>query len=180
MLENTVFQATLGGGCFWCLEAFFQQLKGISDIQPGFSGGHTENPTYRQVCQGDTGHAEVIQFTYQPDIISYIDILKLFFTVHNPTTLNQQGHDVGTQYRSVVFYHDDYQQYVAQSMIAYLESEKIWQSIVTEVAPFAHFYPAEPEHFDYYRNNPQNRYCTAVIQPKLEKFKSLFADKLIS
>lgn len=178
MTDKELKTATLAGGCFWCLEAIFESLQGISNIKPGFAGGDTDNPTYKAVCQGDTNHAEVIQFNYDPDIIDYVEIMKIFMTVHNPTTLNQQGNDIGTQYRSAIFYHDEHQQMVAKEIINYLETNKIWQNIVTEVVPFTKFYAAEPEHFSYFKNNPDNRYCQAVINPKVVKFKELFQEKL--
>lgn len=178
MRNKKLKTATLAGGCFWCLEAIFQTLKGISDIKPGFAGGDTDSPTYKSVCQGDTNHAEVIQFCYDPDVIDYVEIMKIFMTVHNPTTLNQQGNDMGTQYRSAVFYHDEHQKFVAEEIIKYLEDNKIWQNIVTEIVPFEIFYPAEQEHFDYFTNNPENRYCQAVINPKVAKFRELFQEKL--
>ncbi len=178
--SNQPQTATFGGGCFWCLEAIFQTLDGISDIKPGFAGGRVEDPSYKQVCQGDTNHAEVIQLTYDPAIIDYVELMKVFMTMHNPTTLNQQGADVGTQYRSIILYHDDYQQRVATEIIKFLEENKIWEGVVTEVQPFEHFYSAEAEHYDYFRNNPENQYCQLVINPKLEKFKALFPEKLKS
>lgn len=176
--ENTVFTATLAGGCFWCLEAIFRDLKGISNVQSGFAGGQTSNPSYKEVCNGDTGHAEVIQFNYDPDAINYVEILKIFFTIHNPTTLNAQGNDVGTQYRSAVFYHDKHQKIVAEEIINYLENNNIWDGIVTEINAFEAFYPAGDEHHDYFSNNPENRYCQLVIAPKLTKFRELFQEKL--
>lgn len=176
--QNHVFKATLAGGCFWCLEAMFSNLRGISNILPGFSGGQTDSPDYQSVCQGGTGHAEVIHFDYDPDEISFIDIAKIFFTIHNPTTLNRQGADIGTQYRSAVFYHDDYQKMGTKEVISYLENNDILQGIVTEITPFETFYPASSEHFDYFTNNPENRYCQTVVSPKLEKFKTLFKEKL--
>lgn len=176
---NSIFTATLAGGCFWCLEAIFRDLKGVSNIQSGFSGGQSDNPTYEEVCKGDTGHAEVIQFDYNPEIINYVDILKIFFTIHNPTTLNAQGNDVGTQYRSGVFYHDDYQRYVAESIIRYLEDNDIWSDVVTEITPFEKFYSAGDEHENYFNNNPENQYCQVVVSPKVKKFRELFADKLV-
>lgn len=178
MIEKEIKTATLGGGCYWCLEAIFQTLKGISNIKPGFSGGDTESPTYKAVCQGDTNHAEVIQFDYDPTVIDYVEIMKIFMTMHNPTTLNQQGNDIGTQYRSIIFYHDEHQKFVAEEIIKYLESNKIWQNIVTEIVPFELFYSAEADHYNYFKNNPQNRYCQMVIHPKVEKFRELFKEKL--
>lgn len=177
-LVNTVFTATLAGGCFWCLEAMFSRLNGISNVRSGFSGGHSENPDYQSVCSGETGHAEVIHFDYDPDILDYVEILKIFFSIHNPTTLNQQGNDVGTQYRSAVFYHDDFQKMATEEIIKFLEAQAIWTSVVTEITPFSTFYPANAEHDDYFANNPQNPYCQNVVAPKIEKFTELFAEKL--
>lgn len=177
-VKNTVFTATLGGGCFWCLEAMFATLKGISNVRSGFSGGHTENPDYQSVCQGDTGHAEVIQLDYNPEVLDYVELLKCFFSVHNPTTLNQQGNDIGTQYRSAIFYHDDYQKMVAEEIINYLETNHIWQGIVTEITPFTEFYAASAEHHQYFANNPENAYCQLVIAPKIAKFRELYAELL--
>lgn len=177
-LVNTVFTATLAGGCFWCLEAMFSRLNGISNVRSGFSGGHSENPDYQSVCSGETGHAEVIHFDYDPDILDYVEILKIFFSIHNPTTLNQQGNDVGTQYRSAVFYHDDFQKMATEEIIKFLEAQAIWTSVVTEITPFSTFYPADAEHDDYFANNPQNPYCQNVVAPKIEKFTELFAEKL--
>lgn len=177
-LQNTVFTATLAGGCFWCLEAMFTSLKGVSNLRSGFSGGQDENPDYKTVCGGETGHAEVIHFDYDPAVIDYVELLKCFFSVHNPTTLNRQGNDVGTQYRSAVFYHDDFQKMATEEMIKYLESQKIWQGIVTEVVPFSAFYDAGDEHHEYFDNNPENTYCQFVVAPKVEKFRALFAEKL--
>ncbi|MBS9777750.1 MAG: peptide-methionine (S)-S-oxide reductase MsrA [Gammaproteobacteria bacterium] len=177
-LQNTVFTATLAGGCYWCLEALFQRLDGVDNIVSGFSGGTTKNPTYESVSNGDTGHAEVIHFDYNPEIIDYVTLMKIFFTSHNPTTLNRQGNDIGTQYRSAVFYHDDYQKMVAEEIIKYLSENGIWDNIVTEITVFEDFHPAKAEHNDYFVNNPENQYCQLVIAPKLEKFTELFAEKL--
>ncbi|MGY0400080.1 MAG: peptide-methionine (S)-S-oxide reductase MsrA [Ostreibacterium sp.] len=176
--QNTVFTATLAGGCFWCLEALFSRLKGISNLRSGFSGGQTNNPTYTAVCHGHTEHAEVIHFDYNPNVIDYVEILKIFFTSHNPTTLNCQGKDVGTQYRSAIFYHDDFQEMVAKEIIQFLETNKIWKNIVTEITPFTAFYPAGEEHNNYFDNHSENQYCQLVIAPKVDKFQTLFADKL--
>lgn len=177
-VTNTVFTATLAGGCYWCLEAMFNRLDGVSNVVSGFSGGQTLDPTYEAVCAGDTGHAEVIHFDYDPAVIDYITLMKIFFTVHNPTTLNRQGNDVGTQYRSAVFYHDDYQKMVSEEIIKYLTDQGIWKNIVTEIVPFQQFYAAKAEHHDYFANNPENNYCQLVVAPKLEKFTELFAEKL--
>lgn len=170
---------TLGGGCFWCLEAVFVELQGVDKVESGYSGGTKPNPTYEQVCSGNTGHAEVAQITFDPDIISYQEILQIFFAIHDPTTLNRQGADVGTQYRSVIFYHDQEQRRIAEEMIDELNSAHIWpEPIVTEVAPLEVFYKAEDYHQDYYKYNSQQPYCQAVITPKLAKFRKNFAKKL--
>jgi len=168
-------KATFGGGCFWCTEAIFQQLEGVTNIKPGYMGGSTENPTYEAVCTGDTGHAEVIQIDYDPDKIAYKKLLSVFFKTHDPTTLNRQGNDVGTQYRSVIFYHNPEQKFEAETLINKLEEEQVYNTlIVTEVTEAQPFYEAENYHRDYFNNNPDNPYCAAVIQPKLHKFlKSL-------
>lgn len=176
--KNTVFTATLAGGCFWCLEAMFSGLKGVSNVRSGFSGGNNENPDYKSVCTGETGHAEVIHFDYDPEIIDYVELLKCFFSVHNPTTLNRQGNDVGTQYRSAVFYHDDFQRMAAEEMIKYLETQGIWQNIVTEITAFTAFYDAGDEHHRYFDNNPENTYCQFTVAPKVDKFRELFAQRL--
>ena len=163
-------RATLGGGCFWCLEAVFEAQNGISKVVSGYSGGQMPNPDYRSVCGGTTGHAEVVQITFDPKIISYEDILDLFWRCHDPTTLNRQGADVGTQYRSVIFYHDERQQQIAlASKKALEESGYLNDPVVTEISPLDRFYPAEGDHQGYYRNNPNVPYCTYVIRPKLEK-----------
>ena len=182
MSNTTQFQkATLGGGCFWCIESAFNQLKGIESAQSGYTGGTTENPTYKQVCNGDTGHAEVVQLTFDPSIISYRQILEIFFTLHDPTQVNRQGNDVGTQYRTSIFYHDDEQQQVALELIDELENDAVFEDpIVTEVAPLDTFYSAEDYHDDYFNRNPENPYCQAVISPKLAKFRKTFADLLRS
>ncbi len=171
--------ATLGGGCFWCLEAVYQELRGVEKVESGYSGGHVPDPTYREVCSETTGHAEVVQVTFDPELVSYRDVLEVYFTIHDPTTLNRQGADVGTQYRSVIFYHDDEQRRVAEAVITDLESEGIWSnSIVTEVAPFDEFYVAEEYHQDYFRNNGFQPYCQVIIAPKVAKFRKLHLDRL--
>ena len=171
--------ATFGSGCFWCTEAVFQQLKGVVSVQSGYAGGTYPNPTYDDVCSGETGHAEVIQIIYNPKIISYADLLEAFWGSHDPTTLNQQGADRGTQYRSVIFYHDAQQQRIAQTYKQKLEETKVFDKpIVTEIAPFTTFYKAENYHQDYYNKNNRAPYCMFVITPKLEKFKEVFKDKL--
>ena len=166
---------TLGGGCFWCTEAVFEQLKGVEKVESGYSGGTVPNPTYEQVCTGDTGHAEVSQITFDPKVISLKQILEVFFTVHNPTTLNQQGNDVGTQYRSVIFYRSPEQKAVAQQVIEEIQKEKIWGGhIVTEVEPFKAFYRAEDYHQEYFRLHGSQPYCRVVIAPKVAKFREHF------
>ena len=171
--------ATLGGGCFWCIEAAYQEVDGVESVQSGYAGGDVPNPTYRQVCTGDTGHAEVTQIAFNPDVISYRDLLEIFFTIHNPTTKDRQGPDVGSQYRSIILYHDEGQRETATSVIEMLESENVFDDpIVTEVEPLDMFYEAEPEHENYYRNNPEAAYCQSVISPKLSKLRQKHADKL--
>jgi peptide-methionine (S)-S-oxide reductase len=171
--------ATLGGGCFWCLEAVYQELRGVEKVESGYSGGDVPNPTYRQVCSETTGHAEVVQVTFDPDEVSYRDILEVYFTIHDPTTLNRQGADVGTQYRSVIFYHTEEQKRVAEEVISNLETEGIWNSpIVTEVAPFDEFYVAEDYHQDYFRNNGFQPYCQVIIAPKVAKFRKQHLERL--
>jgi peptide-methionine (S)-S-oxide reductase len=170
--------ATLAGGCFWCLEAVYDDMQGIESVVSGYMGGRVENPTYQQVCTGTTGHAEVVQVTYDPAVVSYRDLLEVFFTIHDPTTLNRQGNDVGTQYRSAIFYHDEAQKETAESLIAELEKDNVWDSpIVTEVVPLDTFYPAEDYHQDYYQNNAYQPYCQFVVRPKLEKFRQKFAGR---
>ncbi|MCI0395736.1 MAG: peptide-methionine (S)-S-oxide reductase MsrA [Chloroflexi bacterium] len=171
--------ATLGGGCFWCLEAVFDELKGVKEVVSGYAGGALPNPTYRQVCTGTTGHAEVVQVTFDPAELSYRDLLRLFFTIHDPTTLNRQGADVGTQYRSAIFYHDQKQKEAAGQIIAELNAAGLWGNpIVTEITPLATFYPAEDYHQEYYQNNPWQPYCQAVIAPKLSKFRKTYLERL--
>lgn len=170
---------TLGGGCFWCLEAVYDQLKGVTDVVSGYTGGHVKNPTYKQICTGMTGHAEVTQITYDTDIVSLREILQVFFTIHDPTTLNRQGADSGTQYRSAIFYHSPEQQTIANEVIAEFSVEKIWNNpIVTEVTPLDVFYPAEDYHQEYYENNPNQGYCMVVVAPKVAKFRAKFTNKL--
>ncbi len=171
--------ATLGGGCFWCMEAVFEQLQGVRSVVSGYSGGTVANPSYQHVCTGTTGHAEVIQITFDPAVTPYEQILEVFFATHDPTTLNRQGEDVGTQYRSVIFYHSPEQKNVAEKLIAELDGEHLWdRPIVTQVVPFSDFYPAEDYHQGYYRGNSSQPYCAAVISPKLAKFRKKFAAKL--
>ena len=171
--------ATLAGGCFWCLEAAFQDLKGVETVESGYSGGSVPHPSYEQVCTGTTGHAEVVQITFDPQVVTFRDLLHVFFTIHDPTTLNRQGGDVGTQYRSAIFYHGPEQKAEAQRVIAELQAEQVWDDpIVTELTPFEHFYPAEEYHRDYFRRNPNQGYCRAVIAPKVAKVRKLYLDKL--
>jgi peptide-methionine (S)-S-oxide reductase len=167
---NKTELATLGGGCFWCTEAIYQMLPGVKSVVSGYAGGKTENPTYKQVCEGDTGHAEVIQIEFDPAVISYEKILETFWEAHDPTTLNRQGADTGTQYRSVIFYHSDAQKAAAEKSKAAAQKDFI-QPIVTEISPLPKFYKAEGYHQDYYRNNPSQGYCRAVIKPKVDKFE---------
>jgi peptide-methionine (S)-S-oxide reductase len=171
--------ATLGGGCFWCLEAVYQELRGVKKVESGYSGGDVPNPTYRQVCSETTGHAEVVQVTFDPDEVSYRDILEVYFTIHDPTTPNRQGADLGTQYRSVIFYHDEEQKRTAEEVISDLETKGIWNNpIVTEVAPFDEFYVAEDYHQNYFRNNGFQPYCQVIIAPKVAKFRKQHLERL--
>jgi len=171
--------ATFGAGCFWCVEAMFQQLNGVEKVVSGYSGGSVANPTYEQVCTGTTGHAEVSQITYDPEGISYAQLLEVFWKTHDPTTRNRQGNDIGPQYRSVIFYHDEDQKRLAEGYKAKLEAEHIWdRPIVTEIVPFDRFWPAEDYHQNYYVNNPDKGYCRVVITPKVEKFRKVFRDEL--
>lgn len=169
--------ATLGGGCFWCVEAIYQDLKGVSKVESGYSGGHIDKPTYREVCSGLTGHAEVIQVTFDPEVISYRDILRIFFTVHDPTTLNRQGNDKGTQYRSVIYYHSEEQKKIAEEVK--VEAKEAWDDpIVTEISAFDKFFKAEDYHQNYYKDNPNEGYCSFIIAPKVKKFREKFKDRL--
>lgn len=171
--------ATLAGGCFWCIEAVFNIIKGVEKVEPGYSGGSMPNPTYDQVSKGATGHAEAVQVTFNPRVISFREILEVFFAMHNPTTLNRQGPDVGTQYRSVIFYHNAKQKATAEKVIAELNKEGIWEApIVTQVEPFKAFYMAETYHNNYYKRNSNEPYCQQVITPKLVKFQKRFIGKL--
>lgn len=171
--------ATLAGGCFWCLEAAFEQLQGVSKVESGYAGGHDPAPTYERVCSGTTGHAEVVQITFDPREISYRDLLEMFFTIHDPTTLNRQGADVGTQYRSAIFTHSPEQKQLAEEIIAQLQSEGVWPNpIVTEVVPLERFFKAEEYHQGYFRANPTQPYCQAVVAPKVAKLRAKFADRL--
>jgi peptide-methionine (S)-S-oxide reductase len=170
---------TLAGGCFWCLEAVYDQLRGVEDVASGYAGGKVANPSYRLVCTGSTGHAEVVQLTFDPQVISYREILQVFFAIHDPTTLNRQGADIGTQYRSAIFYHSAGQRATAEQVIAELSAEKLWPApIVTQVVPFETFYPAEDYHQEYFARNPEQGYCQIVVAPKVAKFRKHFFEKL--
>jgi peptide-methionine (S)-S-oxide reductase len=171
--------ATLAGGCFWCLEAVFDDMKGVESVESGYMGGKTENPTYKEICSGQTGHAEVVRLTFDPSAVSFREILEVFFVIHDPTTLNRQGNDVGTQYRSAVFYHSPEQKSAAEQVIANLNSARIYDDpIVTEVAAASKFYVAENYHQEYYRRNPGQPYCAYVVRPKVAKFRKHFLEKL--
>jgi peptide-methionine (S)-S-oxide reductase len=171
--------ATLGGGCFWCTEAVLSELNGVTRVLPGYAGGTVAHPTYEQVCTGRTGHAEVVQVEFDPSVISYHDLLTVFLTTHDPTTKDRQGADVGTQYRSVIFYHDDAQRAVAQAVIRELEGRRLWRNpIVTQVVPYTAFFEAEEYHHDYFRKNPYAGYCSAIIAPKVAKFRKQYTDRL--
>jgi peptide-methionine (S)-S-oxide reductase len=170
---------TLGGGCFWCLEAAFEQLRGIESVASGYAGGATPNPSYELVCTGTSGHAEVVQLKFDPDVISFGEILQVFFTIHDPTTLNRQGNDIGTQYRSVIFYHSQDQKRISQETIEALQRDGIWNDpIVTEITPFEQFYTAEEYHQEYFRKNPQQPYCAAIVAPKVAKVRGQFMQQL--
>ena len=175
---STVEQATLGGGCFWCLDAIYRQLRGVESVESGYAGGHTKQPDYESVCQGDTGHAEVVRLQFQPDIISFEQILEIFFAIHDPTTLNRQGHDVGLQYRSVIFFHDEQQRQLAQAVMNRLAAAVFDAPIVTELTNLSSYYKAEDYHQDYYANNPAQGYCAFVVGPKVAKFRNRFLELL--
>lgn len=171
--------ATLAGGCFWCLEAVFDEVKGVEGVESGYTGGRSANPSYREVCNGDTGHAEVVQVHFDPNVVSYRDLLNVFFAIHDPTTMNRQGNDIGTQYRSAIFYHDDEQKKVAEELIKELNAQKIWDKpIVTEVSKLDKFYMAEDYHQEYFARNPYQPYCMAVVAPKVSKFRKHFLELL--
>jgi len=171
--------ATLAGGCFWCLEAIYSELKGVQKVVSGYTGGQVENPSYQAVCTGATGHAEAVQISYDPQAISYRELLQVFFTIHDPTTLNRQGADVGTQYRSAIFYHDAEQKQAAGQVIGEIEAAKLWgQPVVTQVEPLGAFYPAEAYHQDYFKRNPYQGYCQVVIAPKVAKFRKMYLERL--
>lgn len=172
-------KATFGAGCFWCVEAVFQRLAGVESVVSGYAGGHTKNPTYRDVCSGTTGHAEVAQITYDPSVVSFTDLLKVFFETHDPTQLNRQGNDVGTQYRSAIFYHNDEQKKISEEFKKQLDASGTWPApIVTEIVPLKEFYPAEDYHQNYFNDNPSQPYCSFLIKPKLDKFTKAFKEKL--
>lgn len=179
MSINKLEVATLGAGCFWCVEAVFQSLKGVDSVVSGYSGGQIKNPSYKEVCSGQTGHAEVTQIYFNPNIISFTELLEVFWQTHNPTTLNRQGNDVGTQYRSVIFYHTETQKQIAQNLKDKLNISGAWENpVVTEISPFQSFYKAEDYHQDYYNLNQEQPYCQMVVKPKIEKFKKAFSDKI--
>ena len=179
MAEHEREVATLGGGCFWCLEAVFKDMRGVERVESGYTGGHVPNPSYYDVCSGQTGHAEVVQVTFDPGQVSFKEILQVFFTIHDPTTLNRQGADIGTQYRSAIFTHSPQQAEIASQTIAELTAEEIWDSpIVTEVTPLTDYYPAEEYHQDYFERNPNQPYCMAVVAPKVAKFRKYFLDRV--
>ena len=177
--NNYLEVATLGGGCFWCLEAVYDNLRGVTDVVSGYAGGRAVNPTYYEVCTGRTGHAEVVQVTFDPSEISYREILEVFFSIHDPTTLNRQGADVGSQYRSAIFYHSPEQKATAEDLIGELGAEKVWNNrIVTEIKPLGDFYPAEEYHQEYFAKHPGEGYCQVVIAPKVAKFRKKYMDRL--
>jgi peptide-methionine (S)-S-oxide reductase len=178
---NTVEKATFGAGCFWCVEAIYSRVNGVIKVEPGYSGGKFPDPNYKEVCTGTTGHAEVCQITFDTLIISFLDLLEVFWKSHDPTTLNRQGNDFGTQYRSVIFFHNEKQKKEAEAMKSRLDNEKIWDNpIVTEIVKIEKFYVAEDYHFNYYKNNPNQPYCNLVITPKIKKFEATFKEYLIN
>jgi len=171
--------ATLAGGCFWCIEAVFREVEGVEQVVSGYTGGTTANPSYDDVCSGLTGHAEALRVTFDPTVIAYREVLEIFFSVHDPTTLNRQGADIGTQYRSAIFYHDEEQKAIAEALLKELDESHIWdRPIVTQVVPLGEFYPAEDYHRDYFTRNPEQAYCRMVISPKIVKFRQLWANRL--
>jgi len=177
--QNLIEVATLGGGCFWCIEAAFNEIRGVVKVESGYSGGTIASPTYEQVCTGNTGHTEVVQVTFDSRIISFKEILKIFFAIHNPTTLNRQGADVGTQYRSAIFYHSEKQKEVAEHVIDELQKAKVWKNnIATQVEPFKSFYRAESYHREYFARHPESEYCKVVIAPKIVKLRKKYREKL--
>ncbi|MCY1720081.1 peptide-methionine (S)-S-oxide reductase MsrA [Prolixibacteraceae bacterium Z1-6] len=179
IMSKDLEKATLGGGCFWCTEAVYLELKGVIDVKPGYSGGHVTNPNYKEVCAGTTGHAEVVQITFDPERVSFSKILEVFFMTHDPTTLNRQGNDVGPQYRSAIFYHSAKQKEVAENVIRLFGEEKVYENpIVTEITAFDKFYIAEDYHINYFARNKSQGYCQFVVAPKVEKFRKIFKDDL--
>jgi peptide-methionine (S)-S-oxide reductase len=171
--------ATLGGGCFWCLEAVFKDLRGVNSVMSGYAGGHVPNPTYEQVCSSRTGHAEVVQIRFDPQEVSYADLLRVFFTIHDPTTKDRQGNDIGPQYRSIILTHSDAQRQTAEAVMREITEAKLWPGrLTTEIVPLTVFYEAEPEHHDYFARNPYTGYCRAVVAPKVVKFRKQYADRL--
>jgi len=177
--DKQLESATLGGGCFWCLEAIYDDLEGVFEVVSGYSGGHVSDPTYQQVCSGTTGHAEVVQISFDPRVISYRALLEIFFTIHDPTTLNRQGNDIGSQYRSVIFYHDQSQKEIAETVMEEVERQDTWKKpLVTQIMPFEVFYPAEDYHQEYYSFNTQQPYCQVVITPKIQKFRKRYVSQL--
>lgn len=175
MDKHTTSSAVIGGGCFWCLEAIFERIEGVTDVESGYAGGDTDDPSYKEVCSGTTGHAEVVRVAYDPDKISYSDLITIFLNTHDPTTPNRQGNDIGTQYRSIILFADEDEQKIAMSLIAQMDLDNTYGSkIVTELEPLRRFFPAEISHQDYYRNNPQAPYCNFVIKPKLDKARKLY------
>ena len=179
MDETGLMIAVLGGGCFWCVEAVYRDLDGVRSIKSGYAGGHTENPRYKDVCGGGTGHAEVVRIAYDPRVLGYADLLRVFFTIHDPTTLNRQGNDVGTQYRSVILTEDEDEARIAREVMAEVSGAGLYDhKLVTEIVPLATFYPAEDEHDDYFARNPGSGYCQVVVAPKVRKFRKQFADRL--
>lgn len=178
-MSTDIKYATFGNGCFWCTEAIFQQLKGVISVESGYSGGHLENPTYEQVCTGTTGHAEVVRLSYDPTLISFEDILEVFWKTHDPTTLNRQGNDIGTQYRSVIFYHDEAQKNIAEAYKKQLEESGVYPDpIVTAIEPLTNYFPAEDYHRNYVEHHQENTYCQLVVKPKIAKFQKQFVEKL--
>jgi peptide-methionine (S)-S-oxide reductase len=176
---GTAQTATLAGGCFWCLEAVFDDLQGVLSVESGYAGGETEHPTYQDVCNGTTGHAEVVRIEFDPALLPFNDLLRVFFSIHDPTSLNRQGADVGTQYRSAIFCHDEAQKQAAEEIIAELQAAQLWPNpIVTEVSPLGNYYPAEDYHQEYFANNPNQPYCAAVVAPKVAKFRKQFLERL--
>jgi peptide-methionine (S)-S-oxide reductase len=178
-LNDKMKEATFGAGCFWCIEACYKEMKGVTDVYPGYAGGHKDNPTYEEVCNGTTGHAEVARVVYDEQQISFDELLEVFWFVHDPTQLNRQGNDIGTQYRSVIFFHDEEQKQLSNLYKVKLTEEKVWDKpIVTEIVPLSNFHRAEAYHHNYFELNPGNGYCQAIVRPKVEKFKKIFSDRL--